>query len=258
MVKINRVPLGAIRMLEYPEFGNNILGIVEKHNPEALKIQAVVNLLKEQMLEVDKITIKERSHPITKELITLRTDRDKTLGAIVSLSTGFNKVKVPVIKEAADIALPFLNRFLNKIYQSTNFIKNKKIDLMLAELDGNVELNNALQTLGFSILLDDLKANFQAISDKQKNRRKSKSETPRVITVKIIHNCTTAITNLFRTIEINQLAEPSVDYLPLTNELNEMLNEYKFILTQRKTLISKSTTKKKTVASSVKTDATVN
>ena len=255
---IYRVPLGAFRTLEYPEFVNDVLDIVVNYDPETMKIQGVVNLLKEQLLEVDKITIKERSHPLTKELINLRIDRDKTLGAIGSLIIGFNKVKVPAIKEAADLALPFLNKFLNKIYQNTNFVKNKKIDLMLAELDGNVVLNSAMQTLGLSILLDDLKTNFQKIADKQKNRRKSKSETPRVISRKIILNCATAVTNLFRTIEINQLVELNVDYMPLVNELNEMLNEYKTLFTQRKTLIQKTVTKKMTAASSVKTDATVN
>lgn len=256
MDKIMRVPTGAFKILEYPEFATEVLGIVEKHDPETMKIQGVVNLFKEQLLEVDKITVFERSHPITKELILLRNERDMTLSAIGSLSTGFNKVKVPAIKEAALLALPVLNKFLNKIYQNSNFVKNKKIDLMLAEIDSNVELNDAMQTLGLRILLDELRANFLLIVEKQENRRQVKSVTPKLLTKKIILNCSSAMTNLFRTIEISQLTEQGVDYLHLVNELNEMLSEYKTLLTQRKTLTQKSATKK-TAALSVKTTATV-
>lgn len=258
MIKITRVPIGTIRILEYPEFATNVVEIVEKHDPAALKIEGVTNLVKAQLLEVDKITVKVRRHPITTELINLRASRSKTLGAILSLIQGYAKVQVPALKEAADIALPFLIKFMNKIHKSTNFVKNKKIDLMLQELDGNTELLTALNTLGFTVLLDELKTNYQAIIANQITRREMKSVTPRLIAQKVMTNATMAINSLFKTIEINQLAEKNMDYMPLVNELNEMLNEYKIILTQRQTLNLKAGAKKKTVASSTKTTATAN
>jgi len=256
MTLITRVPLGAIRILEYPEFANGVLDIVEKHDPAKLKIEGVTNLLKAEVLEVDKITVTERRHPMTKELKTLRSSRDKTLGAILSLIQGYGKVQVSPLKEAADVALPFLNRFFTKVHKNTNFVKNKKINLLLEEMDGNAELQTALSTLGFTVLLDELKTIYLAIIAKQTSRRKVKSETPRVIAKQIMVKATIAMNNMFKTIEISQLVEQNLDYLPLINELNEMLSEYKFILTQRRTLNFKAGTKKTAVASSTKTTAT--
>ena len=253
---ITRVPLGEIRILEYPEFANAVLEIIEKHKPTELKIEGVTNLFRDQMIEVDKITVTKRSHPITKELITLRSSRDKTLGAVLSLIQGYGKVQVSPLKEAASVALPFLDRFFKKIHRSTNFVKNQKINLMLEELDGNVELQTALSTLGFTVLLDELKTNYMAIVAKQTTRRKIKSETPKVFSNKIMKNATVAMNNVFKTIEISQLVEQNLDYKPLISELNEMLAEYKFILSQRKTLGLKSEAKKMVAASSAKTTAT--
>ncbi len=254
---ICRVPATAIRLLEYPEFATSVIEIVEKQDLEALKIKGVTDLLKAELPEIEKITVKERYHPITKELLTLKANRDKTLGAILSLIQGYKKQQVPALADAVFIALPFLDRFLTKINRNSNFIKNKKIDLLFFELAGNQEVKAALQTLGFTVLLDDLKTNYQAILAKQKNRRESKSVTPRVKGRKIVVNATVAMNNLFRTIEINQLVEKNVDYLPLINELNEMLIEYKTLLTQRSTLMQKANSiKKETVASSSTTTAT--
>lgn len=256
ILKINRVPVSAIRVLEYPEFANAVVEIVEKHNPDTLKIQGVTNLLKEQLLEVDKISVKGGSHPMTKELINLRSNRDKTLGAILSLMQGYKKALVTSLVEAGNVALPFLDKFLSKIHQDSNFVKNKKIDLMFAEMDGNTDLEAAMQTLGFTILLDELKSILLAIRATQNNRRKVRSETPRVLSRKAILNATTAMNNLFKTIEINQLVEQNVDYTPLVSELNQMLSEYKSLLTQRLSLNSKSAAQKMTVAPSPTTSAT--
>lgn len=254
---ICRIPASAIRILEYPDFATNVIEIVEKHNPETLKISGVIDLLKAEVPEIEKITINERYHPMTKELKTLRANRDKTLGAILSLIQGYKKQQVPALAAAVFIAIPFLDRFLTKINRNSNFIKNKKIDLMLIELAGNEALKAAFQTLGFTVLLDDLKTNYQAIVATQKNRRLSKSTTQRVECRKIIVKAQIAMNNLFRTIEINQLVEKNVDYLPLINELNEMLIEYKTLLTQRRTLVQKANLiKKVTVASSTTTTAT--
>ena len=255
---ICRIPAAAIRTLEFPDFASSAIGIVEKYNPIALKISGVTNLFKAEMLEVDKITVKERYHPMTKELINRRIIRDKTLGTLLSLKQGYKKSTVTSLIEATNIALPFLDKFLFKITKDSNFVKNKKIELMLFELGVNEELKTALQSLGFTVVLDELRTTFQVIVDTQKDRRQSKSETPRVESRKIILNATIAMNNLFKAIEINYLVEKEVDYMPLVNELNVMLNEYKTILTQRKTLVRNAETEKKTVARSTTTSATVN
>ena len=65
----------------------------------------------------------------------------------------------------------------------------------------------------------------------------------------------TALTNLFKSIELARVEHPDVDYMPMINELNQLLVSYHSLIKNRITR-SKNLAKKTTVASSSTTTAT--
>lgn len=125
---------------------------------------------------------------------------------------------------------------------------------MFLELDSDSAKMEAVQTLGYKPLLNELRTNQQSIKDTQKMRRSTKALNPGIQSrKKIVHRTLTAMNDLFHAIGINQKALPEVDYTPLVNELNKMLAEYKVLLQTRRTLALKSADIKKTDALSATT-----
>lgn len=257
-ISINRVPLGLIRTLEYPGLAHDILDIVEKHDVVAIKIHGVVNLYKESLLNVDKISVRERSHPVSLEIENLRNERDKFASAIVSHILGYKKAVAGLNQQAAQLAIPFLEKYFNGLYKMNNFAKSKIYNLMFTEIEGSSELSTALQTLGFMVVLDELKVKNLVLTSKMKERRLSKSETEKPMSKQAILGSAKSMRNLFKAIEINQMTEPDINYTPLIAELNETLIEYNSLLTQRKSLLTKEAIKKVTAPESVNTSEAAN
>ena len=133
-IKISRLPAKLFRTIEFPEFASDICKVVEKHNRPELKIDEVFSMLKSAMTEVEKITVSERSHPLTAQLQTLRADIDNNLVALTTLIKGVSKIKVENVNEAGLKALPVLRRFISGINRKNFFQKRKFMDAFKNEI----------------------------------------------------------------------------------------------------------------------------
>ena len=231
--KISRIPANLFRTIEFPEFASDIYKVVEKHNRPELKIDEVFSMLKSAMTEVEKITVSERSHPLTAQLQTLRADIDNNLVALTTLTKGVSKIKVENINAAGLKALPVLRRFISGINRKNFFQKRKLLLLLFDEINADPDLVTALETLGLKILIDELKRDVTRIGELQSLRRESKSQAERIRNRLAITNASTAISNLFRSIEIAQKFETTVDYSPLISELNQIMADYRFTISKR-------------------------
>lgn len=231
--KISRIPASLFRTIEFPEFASDIYKVVEKHNRPELKIDEVFSMLKSAMTEVEKITVSERSHPLTAQLQTLRADIDNNLVALTTLIKGVSKIKVENINAAGLKALPVLRRFISGINRKNFFQKRKLLLLLFDEINADPDLVTALETLGLKILIDELKRDVTRIGELQSLRRESKSQAEKIRNRLAITNASTAISNLFRSIEIAQKFETTVDYSPLISELNQIMADYRFTISKR-------------------------
>jgi len=232
-IKISRIPAKELRTQEFPEFAQEVCTIIEKYQPSELKIDRVFALLQAVMPEVAKITLRESSHPLTAELLTLRKERDKALTGLLYLIRGIKATLIEPYASAAKIAIPVLDKFLSDINKQNNLVKRRNLQLLTVQIEDDSELLAAIQTLGLKVSLDELKRLNNSIGVLQVSRRETRSQAERVVNNAIISNASSAMSNLFKSIEINQLAEKDVDYVPLIRELNELMAEYNNILSVR-------------------------
>ena len=65
---IQNVPYSKLLKLELPRLANRVIEIVEKHDPETLKIKEVFDLLVEEKPQVEGLIVRHGPHPITEEL----------------------------------------------------------------------------------------------------------------------------------------------------------------------------------------------
>ena len=220
--------------LELPEFAERVIGIVEEHNPEELKIEAVFDLLVKEQPQIDLLNVRYGAHPLTVELNRLRELRALYISAILF------QLKV-VTKEDATRANPSVrlvgievNRFLKKLKPSKNEeVTNRMITRFFAELDSNEELEAAFSSLEFTVHLNDLRNVHSSIQELLGKRLKSISKRPKIKTAALKKSVRDALKNLFKEIELAPLRNPELDYKELFDELNDLLDKYRNLINIR-------------------------
>ncbi len=246
-----------IRKSEYPEIMNAILEIVKKHDPVALFIQGMYNLLLELTPLLDNLTLKYRSHPLVKELEVLRKTRDHLLSAILSQLTAIEKAKISSLILYSETAVPYLRSYLDGIGFENSTVKTGRIDQLLTNLENNDTMNVALSSLGLQVYLVELKACQLSINQGESRRIEDLSVRIKQNTLITEDKIAFAVKNLFNAIELARIEHTEIDYMPLINELNAMLSTKQMMvksrITRSKNILTDKTT---TAASSTTTTAT--
>ena len=251
--------LSKVRKSELPEIMNAILAIVEKYDPVALKIVGMYNLLAELKPLLDKLSVQYDGYPNPKEFVTQRKMRNKLLSAILSNLWSVENVEVASKAQQAALAVPFLNQYLKGIMSVNSSVKNGRVNQLLINLEDNDSMNDALEVMGFSDYIAQLKTCQQYLNRAVNHRRE-------VLAVRPLHNIqdaqtriVNAISNLLSAIELAKVEHTELDYMPLINELNVLLGSKQALIKSRETR-RKNTVAKKTKAaeSSLKVDSTAN
>ena len=220
---ILKLDLFRLRMLEVQSLANSVIKIVEKHDPETLKIKEIFDKLVEQEPQIKNLKIGYRKHPITSELNDLRKRRNAFISGFIKRIETIDNGKVGGMEESVKVAKPLVIHYLQGLARKTEIDIAQTI-IQFSELVAEDEkLATALSTLNLIPDLDNLRSVNHAIMTKtgtrvEENSRKSKIKTSdRVLDIKI------AIGNLFKQIEVAQLKHEELDYNPLIDELNEKI-----------------------------------
>jgi len=246
-----------VRKSEFPEIMNAILDIVEKHNPVALFLVGMYNLLLELKPLLDKLTLKYDGYPNTTEFVILRARRDNLLGAILSHLSAIEKAQVTSVAQQATLAVPYLRSYLDGILIENTTVKTGRVDQLLTNLDDYDTMNAALVALGLHVYFGELKACQQSINQGESLRREIKSVRVKQNTLLAKERISNAVSNLLDSIELAKVEHTEIDYMPLINELNVLLSSKQTMLKSRITRGKNSVANKTTtVALSSTTSAT--
>lgn len=246
-----------VRKSEFPEIMNAVLAIVEKHNPTALYIVGMYNLLLELKPLLDILTVKYDGFPNSKEFVLERAMRDKLLSAIQSHVAAIEKAGVTSTAQQAALAVPYVKRYLNGIAAENSTVKTGRVNQLLTNLEENAEIRNALTVLGLTVYIDKLRTSQLSINQGESHRREILSGRAKFNSKNAQVKIAYAISNLLNAIELARVEHTDIDYMPLINELNVLLSSKQSMIKSRITRSKNSEANKTTtVASSTTTTAT--
>ena len=232
--KIVSLSFSKLLKLEVREVALEVLRIIETHDPEMLQIKPMYDVFLAQKPKMTALSVPFKGHPATIILKRLRRERNVHVNSIkfelkkaIALDpTGDDKTVVLLQNE--------INRFLEDFYSSENdSIRNSKLNIFIDEIDNNEPLAEAMQSLGFITLLNNLKLNLTDIVAQINIRTKSKSKRPKIKTDVLRKQVVKAVTNMFDEVYLAQIKNPELDYAPLFNELNEKLREIDWLVSIR-------------------------
>ena len=233
---ITYVTFARVTNLEFAHLILKLTKVVAKHNPVALKIEGVYNLLVAELPKLKSLQVKMSKHPKSIELKALRLKRRNLLVVITGKVRLLPKAQVDALNASTALVVPLLEKYLKNIVADKLNTQSEKINELLDELEGNVAMNAALATLGLKVYIDELKtlqATIEQTSDTQVETKSVNKQTIDARTVKA--EVGEAVTDLLNIIEVAKKENKELDYTALINELNELLKPYQSDIKSRST-----------------------
>ena len=227
------IPYTSMLKLEVPQMVEQVIEIVEKHGPQALKINEIYNLLIAEKPQIDKLFVWYRLHPFTKELKELRRKRRLNVRKISFHLSVLIQEDVSGVDKSVNLVKSEIERFILDFNSKNEEVKCRKLTQLFALIEEDEELELALSTLKFTEMLNDLRTTHSRILTMSNNKITSLSQRPKEKTSDLIKSVLTATKNIFKDIELAQLKFPEINYNPLFDELNVLLIKYRNLINYR-------------------------
>lgn len=219
--KILKISFSRLRKSELKVLASRIIVIGEKHNPEALKIKELFDLLVDQQPQIDSLHIGYISHPITKPLKVLRKQRAAYAQGIIDRMKFIENAIVSGMQESLKTAKPIVNQHLQHLWEYDEIMVYHSINSFFKILGENTKLQIAMETLEMTSYLDNLKSLNQTIEELYGKRREDLSRREKGVTLKTKDSIKIALEYLFKEIEVAKIKNRELDYKPLIDEINK-------------------------------------
>lgn len=227
-MEIKRIPFSKLLKQETPELADQVIAIVDSHNPEELKIKEVYDLLVAKQPLIKNLRTGFGAHPITLQLKPMREEMmlhisyiKLQLRLVTNQWSKEHEKDWTVVKTAIDYHL------LNLRSSKNESVLIGRITGFFDEMSTNEELADALDTLDFTPLLEKLQSAHATIQQHLSKRSISISQRPNEKHAEVADTVVEAIKDLFKQIEVAQLKNPDLDYAPLFNELNVLATKFR-------------------------------
>ena len=231
---IKNVPYSKLLKLEIPELADKVLGIVERHNPEELLIEEVYDLLVNEKPQMLLLTVRAGVHPLTLKLKTLRKELLLRVRAIKFQLSVATQMQTDTTRGSVyTVQLAVNNHLINLNECKNEEVVNQTIGQFLYLHNTSEELQTAVDTLGFTSLVDDLQSAHTVVKEVWGQRLALTSLRSMESTKDITDSVTGALDDLYKELEVAQLKNPLLDYKPLFNELNDLLKHYRYLINVR-------------------------
>lgn len=231
--KIRGVPYSRLYKLEVPRLATRVIEIVEKHEPETLQIKEVFDLLLAVRPQMDALSVPRGASPYTEQLTPLRRQLLMYVGTINSHMSVVIREDELEQDEDVKIAKIFIKSYLHGLSKSKNEeLISEKVSKFFLQIDHDEELETILSKLGFTSRLNDLRNVHSSLQEILMKRLASTSKVD-VPTPVLIKEVCEALTDMFLQIRVAQLKNQELDYSPLIDELNKLINWYRNLVNIR-------------------------
>lgn len=251
-MELKKVPFKKLLKLELPELTDNVVRILEKHDPKKLQINRVFDMLVTELPSIKLLVTGYGVNPLAAELSEAN---DKLLLYVSAIKFQLRmaiKENEPDKQQYAVVVELAVNNYLHKLRSSKNYaVINRRVAQFLYETTADAELAHALKSLNIIEYLNKLQLALTSVWDLQERKLAIISQRPQETTKEISAPIIFALKNVFKQVELSRAIHPELDYTDLFNELNEVINEYRAKVSRRETSNKRKAEKKKAIDAGV-------
>ena len=233
-MELKKVPFKKLLKLELPELAEQIIRVVESHNPKELQIENVYNQLVAQTPSIDMLTSGFGTNPLSAEMAEAR-DMVLLYVSVVKFNLRVVvKENLPNTLHHAAVIQLALDQHLHKLRGSKNYaIINRRVAQFLNEITTSSDLALAIEALEFGTYIDKLQKALAAVWELQDTKESIVAQRPQETTKEIAAPIIFALKNMFKNVELFRAINPQLDYSDLFKELNQVITQYRAKVSRR-------------------------
>lgn len=232
---IDAINLAVLRNAEFLQFGVSFSGLVAANNPAALNIEPQHVAYKARLDETSELFKKERSSPVTQELILIDERRDKAINGLTALVGAYVYHFDNATAQAANLLAANLSLYGSGIARMNTQAETATLNSILTDWEIKPELKAAVTKLGITAWVAELKTANNLFQQKFLERTQEYgAASPETLKAKRDETIT-AYYDLRKFINAYQVIQPGAAIEKLINELNALIYQYNTILKSRAT-----------------------
>lgn len=250
MIEIKRIPLSKLYKQEVPLLLSIVVKILEKHNPEAIRLGDLYDLLQLQLKKAEVLTKSYGKHSLTPKLDKLHKKRLRYAALINLQLRSLEKVDSVEIREMVVHAQILSKEFLTYLGQKRLAVVQFQIDAFFSQYrhEVNTVSREAFISLGLQLYLDELQKTNDLYHKLHTQRALDIKTRPQARDRKLERETQKIMRLFFEQVNSYQDIFQDIDYQPLINDLNMRLTEYSKLLKTRVATNKRRAKKKKALA----------
>lgn len=220
--------------IEFGQAYTRSVEIAESYEPEELQILTPFTHVKDAISLAAELVAKPKKQALTAVQAASISKMQKQAATLLKHVRALQGE--PNQASATDIAhvFHFVEKHLKGLRKSNSYRQVRIIQGMVDEMNQNVTVKQAVETLGFSKFFEILHDEFLKFDTVYKQRRKTLAEKEKARNLKIKRKLYFLLRQLFTAIEVAEIQHPELEYTPLINELNQEIIRCNLSVMQRK------------------------
>ena len=223
MIELKKVALSKLSKMEVRLLLENITNTLEKHDPQALRLQDIYEVLKNQETKVQILTDPHRGHILTPKLNSLHLKRKEYASLIYKQIESSEREECKETRRLANIAKRPAKEFLTYLGQKSLFDVDFQISLFFMTLRSAPEEQDAFVKLGLQKYLDVLKKTNDKYNTVSLERKKDINDRPPTGDRRLERETQKLMRLFFEQVNSFQKTFTDIDYYPLISALNVIL-----------------------------------
>ncbi|HEY5507420.1 MAG TPA: DUF6261 family protein [Paludibacter sp.] len=230
---------GRARNKEYLTSSRRIAGVVTQHGAATYHLSGMLQIVLDVNDSMRLKLVYNRKLEQTPAVIFSRSEIKRIMGAILAMVKAYKRCKIAA--QTADLALVqvFLDKYSKSILGENEAGQVLQLDDIFLALEGDVALNEAILSLQLKTLFDELRENYNNLTENSDGRTKVASER-KVDNFSALRNIgKTALRNLLLAIELGIVEHPELDYSLMVSNIDAIIIQLKSDVLSRSTRKSK-------------------
>ena len=165
MKKLKKIPLSKLQKSDVRDLLEQVTSVLENCNPEALRLEYIYEVLKQQEVKVQKLTVPYGPHPLTYKMTRLHKKRLQYATLIHMQIRSLEKVDCDETQRMAKLAMKLSKEYLTYLGQKRTSTVTSRIFLFFKNLESTPACQDAYSGLGLQPFLDELKKTSTAYQE---------------------------------------------------------------------------------------------
>lgn len=234
--KMKKISFTKLRKLEVYKFYNQVVDAVNEHATEEMHIESTCDVLIGSQPKT-KLLLDESygSHSLTPIINELKEKRFRFAAIITNHMKTVEKAEFADKQHLVALSKPLVVRYLSYLRKNNQTTVYQMVEDFFEELEGNREIKDALNELGFEPYLNELESINMAWAEAHSERVEDWSKRKKVNTLPIQRELQNNLSILFDQVDHYQHVYKDVDYLTLITALNHVIAIYTKLIKTRDT-----------------------